>query len=124
MKKPPFNPGTNGWDALRLVRESSGSKDTAALRRYYASMLHLREGACGELWSAEAYVAEGKYRLMEGDFEKAVAAFQQATLIGTPDRDVLYFLGAAWHELGEIQLAHADMENNRGVGKLVVRVEH
>ncbi len=100
MKKPPFDPGTKGWDALRLVRESSGSKGQSAHRRYYASMIHLREQVCGEIWSAEAHVAEGKCRLMEGDLEKAIGAFQQALLLGTPDRDILYLLGAAWYELG------------------------
>lgn len=101
MKKPPFDPGTKGWDALRLVRESSGSSGPSAHRRYYASLIHLREQVCGEIWSAEAYVAEGKYRLMEGQLEQAVAAFHQAMLIGTPDRDILYLLGAAWYELGD-----------------------
>ena len=105
MKKPPFDPGTKGWDALRLVRESSGSSGPSAHRRYYASMVHLREQVCGEVWSAEAYVAEGKYRLMEGQLEQAVAAFHQAMLIGTPDRDILYLLGAAWYELGDYNRA-------------------
>lgn len=105
MSNPPFDPGTRGWDALRLVRESSGSAGASAHRSYYASMIHLREQVCGELWSAEASVEEGKRHLMQGQLEQAVTAFQQAMLIGTPDRDVLYLLGAAWYELGEYNRA-------------------
>lgn len=105
MNNPPFDPGTRGWDALRLVRESSGSAGPSAHRSYYASMIHLREQVCGELWSAEASVEEGKRHLMQGQFDQAVEAFQQAMLIGTPDRDILYLLGAAWVELGQYNRA-------------------
>lgn len=68
-------------------------------------MIHLRQQVCNELWSAEAYIAEGKNRLMAGRLEQAVEAFQQAMLIGTPDRDILYLLGASWVELGEFARA-------------------
>ena len=36
---------------------------------------------------------------------QAVAAFTQALLIGTPDREVLYLLGVALTELGELERA-------------------
>ena len=68
-------------------------------------MIRLREDCLGELWSAEAWVETGKRHLFANEFEQAIAAFMQAMLIGTPDRDVAYFLGCAWYELGEFDRA-------------------
>jgi tetratricopeptide (TPR) repeat protein len=101
----PFDPGGKGRGALQLLRQANGIARSSAHGRYYASLIRLREISFGELWSAEAWVETGKHHLFAGDLHPAVAAFAQAMLIGTPDRDVFYFLGATWYELGEFQRA-------------------
>lgn len=105
MKNIPFDPGGKGRDALQLLRQANGVARSSAHGRYYSSMIHLREEIHGELWSAEAWVGTGKRHLFAREFEQAIAAFTQAQLIGTPDRDVLYLLGAARYELGEFERA-------------------
>ena len=93
MKQIPFDPGGKGRGALQLLRQANGIRRSSAHGRYYSSMIRLREGLYGELWSAEAWVETGRRHLLLNDPEKAEAAFVQAMLIGTPDRELAFLLG-------------------------------
>jgi len=110
MSRLPFNPGVTGGQALRLVREAEGVERSAAPARYYASMAHLHADARRELWSAEAWVELGRAHLMRAQVAEAVAAFEQALLLGTPHPDARMLLGVSLRRLGRTADAARTLE--------------
>ncbi|MCK5411542.1 MAG: tetratricopeptide repeat protein [Gemmatimonadetes bacterium] len=87
MQHIPFAPWMRGSQALELVRNADGPKESAAPLTYYSAVLRAHEQLAGEIWSAEAWVGVARSHVMRGDLEAAEAALVQAGMMGTPDPD-------------------------------------
>ena len=100
MSSLPYDPGVAGITALRLVREAEGIEKSPAPSRHYAFLARLHADARRELWSAEAWIIFGRAHLMRAQIADAVAAFEQALLLGTPHPDARMWLGVSLRRLG------------------------
>ena len=77
MSDIPFAPWMRGNRALDMVRNAAGPTRSVAPLTYYSAVLAVHEKLSGEVWSAEAWVATARTKLMEGDLQAAEAALMR-----------------------------------------------
>jgi len=102
----PFAPWMRGSQALELVRNADGPKESVAPLTYYSAVLRAHEQLTGEIWSAEAWVDVARTKVMRGDLEAAEAALVQAGMMGTPDPGAALLMAEILLETDRAERAH------------------
>jgi len=114
----PFAPWMRGSQALDLVRNADGPKESVAPLTYYSAVLRAHEQLADEIWSAEAWVGVARTKVMRGDLQAAEAALVQAGMMGTPDPGAALLMAEILLQTDRAERAH------RLLTKLVERRPH
>jgi len=102
----PFAPWMRGSQALELVRNADGPKESAAPLTYYSAVLRAHEQLADEIWSAEAWVGVARSHVMRGDLREAEMALVQAGMMGTPDPGAALLMAEIFLETDRAERAH------------------